>query len=356
MNQVEVGVNCKSLFVDGTLHIIGGSKNRRHLFRHIYDRNEAEHKQPQFRSTVSAQSPKMMQTPSLKVVHSTDSNVSVDSMASIDEDDSKQSTFSSMFKFKDWAKGIQNCGLVHVRSKGQFILFGGYDQYSDHKYCDMVYVLDQRAADGKRPRWIKKCKMPERACYFGDDPFARSLSLSHCHSLCSVICTLCNLSVVGWSGYVLSSDERYIVVLGGYSKNKSLVKRIYVLDVDAMKFVKSTSISSPASGSVRATMGDDDLIYVLKHDDGAMWRVSIRSVVEEYSSSNEDNYAYRLVKKYKKLLQVAEAEKRQNRIQIKKLQNQLTAKKVIFIIDYFPFGDFWDTPLALTESGCSTLS
>ena len=46
----------------------------------------------------------------------------------------------------------------------QFILFGGYNQYSDHKYCDMVYVLD---LDLKKPKWVKKCKMPERACYFG---------------------------------------------------------------------------------------------------------------------------------------------------------------------------------------------
>ena len=48
---------------------------------------------------------------------------------------------------------------------------------------------------------------------------------------------------------MLSSDERYIVVIGGYTTDKKLVKKIYVLDVDAMKFIKSSKISSPASGT-----------------------------------------------------------------------------------------------------------
>ena len=81
---------------------------------------------------------------------------------------------------------------------------------------------------------------------------------------------------------------------------------------------------------MRAAMGDDHIIYLFKHDDGAMWKIGIQSLVEEYSST-EDNYAYHLVKKYKKLLKTAEQENRQNRIQIKKLQiqnDQLRAKKV----------------------------
>lgn len=172
-----MGVNCKSLFVDGTLHVIGGSKNRRHLYRHIYDRNDVVHRQsqkvmkPPSLSTASSQP---QSPPSLSVMHSASASTdSIDSYASGDEDDFKNG-FHSMFKFKNWSKGIQNCGLVHVRSKGQFILFGGYDQYSDHKYQDMVYVLDR---DGKRPRWIKKCKMPERACYFGALSLSQSLTL-----------------------------------------------------------------------------------------------------------------------------------------------------------------------------------
>ena len=34
--NIEVGVNPSSLFVDGQLHIIGGSRNRKHLMRDIY--------------------------------------------------------------------------------------------------------------------------------------------------------------------------------------------------------------------------------------------------------------------------------------------------------------------------------
>ena len=81
---------------------------------------------------------------------------------------------------------------------------------------------------------------------------------------------------------------------------------------------------------MRAAMGDDHIIYLFKHDDGKMWKISIQNLVKEYSS-NEDNYAYHLVKKYKKLLKAAEQENRQNRIQLKKLQaqnDQLRLKKV----------------------------
>merc|ERR1712154_221550 len=133
-------------------------------------------------------------------------------------------------------------------------------------------------------KWVKKCKMPERACYFG---------------------------------YVLSSDERYIVLIGGYTTDKKLIKKMYVLDVDTMKFIKASSISSPASGSVRATMGDDNNIYLFKHDNGALWKINIQSIINEYNS-NDDNYAYQLVKKYKKLLKDAEMENRQLKIQCNK--------------------------------------
>ena len=76
------------------------------------------------------------------------------------------------------------------------------------------------------------------------------------HIFClSILCTLCPYfhSVFPWtlwSGYILSSDERYIVLIGGYTTGKKLVKKIYVLDVEAMKFIKSSTISSPASGTI----------------------------------------------------------------------------------------------------------
>ena len=49
---------------------------------------------------------------------------------------------------------------------------------------------------------------------------------------------------------------------------------------------------------MRAAMGDDHIIYLFKHDDGAMWKIGIQSLVEEYSSTEN------------------------NRIRIKKLQNR----------------------------------
>lgn len=96
--HVEVGVNCKSLFVDGSLHIIGGSKNRHHLCRQI----------------LSSDTPATPSTPAVSNgAHGDDDEKEVDN------------GFSSLFEFEDWTKGVQNCGLVFVRSKRQFILFGG---------------------------------------------------------------------------------------------------------------------------------------------------------------------------------------------------------------------------------------
>ena len=118
--QIEVGVNPSSLFVDGQLHIIGGSRNRKHLVRDIYNA----------------------------------------------DDDEKSQAFTEIYEFEDWSKGNQNCGLVYVRSKNQLILFGGYNQYNEHKYAQIVWVCNLNEKDNKK-KWQKKVKMPERACYFG---------------------------------------------------------------------------------------------------------------------------------------------------------------------------------------------
>merc|ERR1711933_220883 len=80
---------------------------------------------------------------------------------------------------------------------------------------------------------------------------------------------------------------------------------------------------------VRATMGDDNNIYLFKHDNGALWKINIQSIINEYNS-NDDNYAYQLVRKYKKLLKDAEMENRQLKIQCnkqKQINNTLGSKK-----------------------------
>ena len=158
----------------------------------------------------------------------------------------------------------------------------------------MVWIYDLN--EKNKRKWVKKCKMPERMCYFG---------------------------------YVLSADERYILLFGGYTTGKKLVKKTYVLDLESMKFIKTSSISSPAAGSVRATMGEDNNIYLFKHDNGNLWKINVQKIISQYDS-NDDNYAYQLVKKYKKLLKEAEQENRQLKIQLNKqklVNEQLSNKK-----------------------------
>eukprot|EP01084_Bolivina_argentea_P112047 199855_1 len=151
-----------------------------------------------------------------------------------------------IFQFIDWVKGNQNCGLVYIRSRSQLILLGGYNQHCKHKYSDMVWAYDLNQKS-KQKKWIKKCQMPLRSCYFG---------------------------------HVLSSDERYIILLGGYTTNKQLINTIYILDLNTIKFKKNANLSSPVSGSVRAVMGNDSNIYLLKHDLGNLWKINIQLVIE----------------------------------------------------------------------------
>merc|ERR1712062_751980 len=93
-----------------------------------------------------------------------------------------------------------------------------------------------------------------------------------------------------------------------------------------MKFLKTTNISSPASGSVRATMGEGAFIYLFKHDNGALWKINIKQIIAEYSST-DDNYAYQLVKKYKKLLKEHEMENRQLKLQLNKAKSARSGAK-----------------------------
>lgn len=68
-------------------------------------------------------------------------------------------------------------------------------------------------------------------------------------------------------------------------------------------------------------MGEDNNIYLFKHDNGNLWKINVQKIISQYDS-NEDNYAYQLVKKYKKLLKEAEQENRQLKIQVNKLKQQ----------------------------------
>merc|ERR1712113_1285182 len=95
-----------------------------------------------------------------------------------------------------------------------------------------------------------------------------------------------------------------------------------------MKFIKTSNISSPASGSVRATMGEGAFIYLFKHDQGGLWKINIQSIISEYSST-DDNYAYQLVKKYKKMLKEHEMENRQLKLQLNKAKGGLKKRNSV---------------------------
>eukprot|EP00485_Elphidium_margaritaceum_P009138 CAMPEP_0202688932 /NCGR_PEP_ID=MMETSP1385-20130828/4314_1 /ASSEMBLY_ACC=CAM_ASM_000861 /TAXON_ID=933848 /ORGANISM="Elphidium margaritaceum" /LENGTH=483 /DNA_ID=CAMNT_0049343991 /DNA_START=49 /DNA_END=1500 /DNA_ORIENTATION=- len=262
--DLEVGVNASSLFIDGRLHILGGSRCRQHFVRKIYTEETGG------------------------------------SASSGDDDEDKKTAadyeFRAVFEFEEWAKGVQNCALIYVRSRHQLILMGGYHQYCEHQYADIVWTYDLSVAK-KHRKWVKRCKMPERACYFG---------------------------------YALTSDERYVIAMGGYSTARKQIKKTYVLDVESMKFVKSTNVSSPASGSVRGTIDDDNNIYLFKHDNGALWKINASKLIQRSVHADDDNYANALVRKYKKLLKAAEMENRQLKIQLskqKQVNEQLVTQK-----------------------------
>eukprot|EP01084_Bolivina_argentea_P099034 178010_1 len=155
--------------------------------------------------------------------------------------------------FHFWVKGNQSPGFIFVSNKQLIVLLGGYRQYHYIKVSAEIWTYNLNTPN---PYWQKNViRIPIPLMFFG---------------------------------CVLSADQKYIILLCGYSRivgqqRRNPVNNIYVLDIDTMEFIQTYDIVAPVSGSVRAVIANNNDIHLFKHDDGAHWKISLTKIIPAYN-------------------------------------------------------------------------
>ena len=130
--------------------------------------------------------------------------------------------FQSVFKFDGLSKGIQCHGLVHIESKKQLILFGGLDK--TNVYLDAIWKCQYTTATETQPvyKWNKlDLRLPFRMHSFG---------------------------------YILTDDERFILIFGGKIQSLHFLNDIYIFDIKEMVITKC-GIDCPENHSLFVLKG-----------------------------------------------------------------------------------------------------
>eukprot|EP01083_Nonionella_stella_P102579 291901_1 len=128
-------------------------------------------------------------------------------------DDSYHSYVSyvyKIFEFTEWQKGSTHHGIIHLKSRNEVMLFGGYDCTNAMGY-DTIWIFDT-----KRYEWqqLYDVKLPQKMHSFG---------------------------------YILSENERYCILFGGKNRDIDNLSNIYIWDLHHMIFYESV-IKAPSGG------------------------------------------------------------------------------------------------------------
>ena len=141
--------------------------------------------------------------------------------------------FVSIYRFPDLIQGNQSHGLVHIKSKKQLILFGGLDRRSI--YLNAIWKCQYGMNDVINDMVYEWKKL--------------DLTLPHrMHSF----------------GYVLSDDERYILIFGGKVQSLHFLNEIYIFDLKLMTIKR-----------VKYVVRSNHNIFVLKDMNGIQRRWSL---------------------------------------------------------------------------------
>ena len=126
-----------------------------------------------------------------------------------------------IFNEMDDNEGLTNAGLCYIASQDILLLFGGYNCTEWESRKDILIY------DLKRYSWERaKIRLP-----IAMDSF----------------------------GYVLSMDERYMIIFGGSDKHNKCMNSIYILDVEIMKIRKLNELQCPQKGNFHAIVGHDTI-------------------------------------------------------------------------------------------------
>ena len=178
--------------------------------------------------------------------------------------------------YTDWQRNYYG-GLIHLKSKRKMLFFGGWTDL--HQCTDDIWEYSFQCTD---KRWVLlERKLPIEVQVFGS---------------------------------VLTPDEQYIIILGGWAQNKGETDDIYIWDLENMDFRKS-EIKCPKVGQYRACimmdevqeiviygylrkcieMNDENIprdivrmilkwccntfVHLLKRTDGEHWRIELSEIL-----------------------------------------------------------------------------
>eukprot|EP01083_Nonionella_stella_P160928 526523_1 len=122
--------------------------------------------------------------------------------------------WKQMYRF-NWSSGNYGSALLYVKSRKCMLLMGGYD-YSVYHKLDSVWCCNTNSL-----QWSESpSKMPYKVNMFG---------------------------------YVLSYDERFVIIFGGEKENKSNSNEIWILDLHTMTWMPS-NVHCPKSACYHAVL------------------------------------------------------------------------------------------------------
>ena len=112
--------------------------------------------------------------------------------------------FEKIFEFTEFTAGLHENGIIYIKSKSILLLFGGYDPVPDRQF-DVFWEFDLSAYKRTKRDDIK---LPVKMSSFG---------------------------------WILSKNEDYLVIFGGFSREKERrIKNIFILDLKVNVFYSST--------------------------------------------------------------------------------------------------------------------
>ena len=119
---------------------------------------------------------------------------------------SKLQKLDKLFQFKHIMQGLSEHGVVYMKSKNKLLLFGGWDDGTEELTND-IWECDLNNEDnGMEWTKLKDIKLPMEMSNFA---------------------------------WILSKDERYLIIFGGENTNLDRLRSIFILDLKEMKMYQA---------------------------------------------------------------------------------------------------------------------
>ena len=168
--------------------------------------------------------------------------------------DNNKKQLKLLHSIQESNKGIQDAALIHIPSQNKLLLLGGYDQDVDSVVDTMrVYSISDNEWKGLLNQNGDEIKLP---------------------------------LAVGGFGYILTRDERYVVIFGGTSGSHGGEEMdIYYLDLRTLKWAKSL-VECPVNNEFMSVLTDYDDVHIfpryMRDKKLGHWRIGVKDIIPEY--------------------------------------------------------------------------